>query len=65
MSLWGDDDGAADDSKEMTHGFDSKYRGVACDKTKAKWMAYIKLQGKHHHCGRYEEEEEAAKAYDR
>ena len=67
MSLWGDDDGggAGDGNTDVTHAIYSKYRGVTWDKTKAKWKADIMVQGKRHSCGYYEDDEEAAKAYDR
>ena len=43
----------------------SKYWGVIWHKPNAKWMAFIVVQGKIQKCGLYEDEEEAAKAYDR
>ena len=66
MSLWGDDDGGAGDgNKDVKHICYSKYRGVSWYKPRAKWRAFIRVQGKQHHCGYYEDDEEAAKAYDR
>jgi hypothetical protein len=44
----------------------SKYRGVIWSKRDTiKWIARIHYDGKLHHLGCFEDEEEAAKAYDR
>jgi hypothetical protein len=43
----------------------SNYRGVSWDKSTHKWQAQIQYDGKLHHLGRFEDEEEAARAYDR
>jgi len=43
----------------------SKYRGVMWDKTCFEWRAKIKLQGKTKYIGLYQDEIDAAKAYDR
>jgi hypothetical protein len=43
----------------------SKYRGVTWHKSGNKWTAQITYDGKNHHLGYFEDEEEAAKAYDR
>lgn len=43
----------------------SKYKGVSWDKVRNKWTAYGKVNGKVKNLGRYENEEEAALAYDR
>jgi hypothetical protein len=43
----------------------SKYRGVSRDKNSSKWVAKISYDGKQHNLGLFEDEEEAAKAYDR
>jgi hypothetical protein len=43
----------------------SKYRGVIWHKSRNKWEAKIMYDGKQHHLGSFEDEEEAAKAYDR
>jgi hypothetical protein len=43
----------------------SKYRGVNRKKSKLKWVASISYDGKLHHLGCFEDEEEAARAYDR
>jgi hypothetical protein len=45
----------------------SKYGGVSWVKRRHKWNAQITLDGKSHHIGSFaaEEEEEAARAYDK
>jgi TPR repeat protein len=43
----------------------SKYRGVCWHKSSNKWKVQLYYDGKHHHLGCFEDEEEAAKAYDR
>jgi hypothetical protein len=42
----------------------SKYRGVSWEKSYNKWTAGIRYDGKLHHLGSFEDEEEAARAYD-
>jgi len=42
----------------------SKYVGVDYDKRRNNWKARIRVNGKSIHLGRYEKEEDAAKAYD-
>lgn len=42
----------------------SKYKGVSFNKCADKWVAYIQSNGKKHYLGSFEEEEDAAKAYD-
>jgi len=46
-------------------GRSSQYKGVAWDKSRSKWLAYIKHGGKHIHLGRFENEEEAARTYNK
>jgi len=41
----------------------SKYKGVCFDKSKNKWLSKIKVNGKSYYLGRFEDENEAAKAY--
>ena len=41
----------------------SKYRGVSFDKTRGKFKAEIQVKGKRIHLGRFDTEEEAARAY--
>jgi hypothetical protein len=43
----------------------SKYRGVTWNKIRNKWRAQIKHDGKPHSLGHFEDEEEAARAYDK
>jgi hypothetical protein len=43
----------------------SKYRGVSWSKSNSKWRANIRFDGKKHHLGCFEDEDEAARAYDR
>jgi hypothetical protein len=43
----------------------SQYRGVCWNKSNNKWIAKTTYDGKMHHLGCFEDEEEAAKAYDR
>jgi hypothetical protein len=43
----------------------STYRGVSWEKSSNKWVARIKYDGKQHIIGYFEDEEEAARAYDR
>lgn len=43
----------------------SKYKGVCWDKSKKKWQAGIKINGKLEFLGRFNNEEEAGRAYDK
>ena len=43
----------------------SKYKGVSWDKNKERWRARIQIEGKMIHLGRFREEENAAKAYNK
>ena len=43
----------------------SEYRGVRWRESKGKWVAEIKIDGKSHHIGYFDDEVEAARAYDR
>jgi hypothetical protein len=51
-------------SKSSKPGY-SKYKGVTFDKKMQKWFAQIRVRGKHISLGRFEDEIEAAKAYDK
>ncbi len=42
----------------------SKYKGVSWHKESSKWRAYIAHDGKYHHLGFFDKEEDAALAYD-
>lgn len=41
-------------------GLSSKYRGVAWDKTNRRWIAQVKVNGRHINLGRFDSEETAA-----
>jgi hypothetical protein len=43
----------------------SNYRGVSWDKSRNKWVAEMQYDGKRHYLGHFEDEKEAARAYDR
>lgn len=43
----------------------SKYRGVSWSKERQRWCAYVTFKGKHYGIGRFKDEIEAAKAYDK
>lgn len=42
----------------------SKYKGVSWDKSRNKWQSCLMINYKHIHLGRFDVEEDAAKAYD-
>jgi len=42
----------------------SRFKGVSWDRTRANWYAYISLNGRTKSLGRYQNEEDAARAYD-
>lgn len=46
-------------------GFSSQYKGVWWDKERKLWMVQIRIDGTKRTLGRFETEEEAARAYDR
>jgi DNA-binding transcriptional MerR regulator/DNA-binding XRE family transcriptional regulator len=43
----------------------SKYKGVCWCEERGKWLAQIRKEGVHHHLGRFDDEIDAALAYDR
>jgi hypothetical protein len=45
-------------------GKSSKYKGVSWYAPSAKWASHIKVNGKQKHLGHFENEEDAARAYD-
>lgn len=45
-------------------GTSSKYRGVAWNRQISRWVAYIQPDGKKHHLGYFDSEEDAARVYD-
>eukprot|EP00985_Skeletonema_marinoi_P021525 scaffold13226_cov100-Skeletonema_marinoi.AAC.2 len=51
--------------KNNRKGASSKYQGVCFDNRRNEWRAQIMLDGKQHHIGNYENEEEAAVDYAR
>jgi len=42
----------------------SRFKGVTFDKAMGKWKAYYRLKGRPHHLGYFDDEVEAARAYD-
>ena len=56
---------SADNHRNISsRGGTSKYLGVSWDRPRGKWMARIQVNGRTHHLGRYDLEEDAARAYD-
>ena len=57
----------AQNSRNMlsNNGSTSKYKGVCWHKTKKKWAATIQFNKKTYHLGHFEDEIDAAKAYDK
>ena len=45
--------------------YSSKYKGVSWDEPRGKWKAQIQKDGRNRFIGRYDEDVEAAEAYDR
>jgi hypothetical protein len=43
----------------------SRYKGLAWHPGQGKWLAYIKAKGRKMYLGKFEDEVQAAKAYDR
>ena len=43
----------------------SRYKGVSWDKKSYKWMSKMRANNETHHCGRYDDEIEAAQEYDK
>jgi hypothetical protein len=52
-------------NQKKAGGMTSKYKGVSWDNWKCKWVVYIKINGRNKNLGRFNSEEEAAKAYDK
>jgi hypothetical protein len=52
-------------NRRPTLGSSSKYKGVCRDKSRRRWLARIGFNNKDIHLGRFDNEIEAAKAYDR
>lgn len=50
-------------TRKSKAGLTSQYKGVSWDR--GRWKAYIKMDGKHVHLGRFTSEIEAARAYNR
>jgi hypothetical protein len=55
---------SANKGKQRTHS-SSRYKGVSWDSTRSKWVSQIETAGKSSFLGRFKEETEAAKAYDK
>ena len=51
--------------KTKTPGCTSRFRGVAWHKKRRKWVAAISLDGKNKHLGYFDDEAEAARAYNK
>ncbi|MFI4915264.1 MAG: MerR family transcriptional regulator [Phycisphaerales bacterium JB060] len=51
---------------KMRAGYEttSRYKGVCWCEDRGKWLAQINKDGKHHHLGRFDDEIDAAEAYD-
>lgn len=52
-------------NKSSLEGSSSKYVGVSYDKSRNKWFSFIQLNNKKEHIGRFNTEEEAARARDK
>lgn len=50
--------------RRKSAGKSSRFRGVCWDKSRARWEAKIKTGGRTSHLGRFDQEEDAARAYD-
>jgi len=51
-------------NQKKQSGRSSQFKGVSFSKSRGKWEAYIKTDGKKKHLGRFDTEEAAAYAYD-
>jgi len=51
--------------RKWAGNYSSKYKGVTWDKARRRWIAQIGIYGKHKFLGRFVNEEDAARAYDR
>lgn len=51
-------------ANQGSRGGSSRFKGVTWRKERKKWCAKIQVQGKWHHIGYFDDEIEAAKAYD-
>ncbi|WP_245118893.1 AP2 domain-containing protein [Hymenobacter volaticus] len=50
-------------NRSSSKGSTSKYLGVRWNKSRNKWVAQIKVNGKQHHLGYFTQEDDAAEAY--
>lgn len=50
-------------NKTKRKGFTSKYKGVCWDKSRNRWLSYVRCKGKLYRLGTYKDEKEAAVQY--
>jgi len=55
----------AANAKKQSNGITSRYRGVCWDKSRNKWLAQIQIRSKQTYLGRFVDDIDAARAYNR